>query len=830
MKIISELANSSIKNNKKDTFATRVSILLAVILLGTIVFILSDLRQSQIKYLKNTVGDYEVSLSEIDKQTYDILEKNKDIEKVHYDKIISTDIGLIIYEKSKYFLENIDTHLIDGRNPKNSREIVVTKQFLNKNRNYKIASNIKINEKNYKIVGVYEDFSFSFEDPVAFSYFDDSKGLDFKKGESYFAYIWYKNPRDTYTNTRKILKELNINEKKALDKGQLFYNASFLESKMIFPKGIIPPKRVVNSFIESFGLFFILILLFAVMIYGSFNVYNNRDIKELALLKSSGMTEKQTKKLVKLKAFKISIFPILVGTLLSYLNAIFLTYLMYINNRISYKNMSKILSDNLEMSGFKFYTPDIKSIFIILFFSLLMVYISAIVPARKSSKINIVEGLNGLDPKNKKQGKSKIKGSIEKTLAKDYFKTYKNTYKVISIAILLSAIAMNVLLVSVSYRNMNAKYNKFDDPYNFEAYLFSDSRLNKNMVDDLKNINFVDEIHIFEEKDFKFYKSDNKNFLSNKFENDLENKSQSEDYFVRILALSKEDFNKIKKENNLTEESNFLLLNKTPKNNFTPYKFRKYIPLTDSKNNTINLRYYDGGKIININNLSNIKKFPYDLEEHLGLGIYIITNENSFDEFIKKYGNDPANPANKFIVKIKAKKNLKDVSEDAIKIITSYFQKSDYSIFSDITRKAIDSEQSRNENLLSFGIQIIFLIIALSNAYNSFHGNLRARKKEFNLLSTAGMTDLQIRKMINNELKFLITRILAIYAFVFALSVFARAKRSPYEVNFAIREILININYLPLLFIFIVTIIGLLLAQKSGMRELSRDNIIDNLK
>lgn len=60
----------------------------------------------------------------------------------------------------------------------------------------------------------------------------------------------------------------------------------------------------------------------------------------------------------------------------------------------------------------------------------------------------------------------------------------------------------------------------------------------------------------------------------------------------------------------MTEENNFLLLNKTPKNNFTPYKFRKYIPLTDSKNNTINLRYYDGGKIININDLSNIKKIP----------------------------------------------------------------------------------------------------------------------------------------------------------------------------------------------------------------------------
>lgn len=160
MKIINELANSSIKNNKKDTFATRVSILLAVILLGTIVFILSDLRQSQIKYLKNTVGDYEVSLSEIDKQSYDLLEKNKDIEKVHYDKIISTDIGLIIYEKSKYFLENIDTHLIDGRNPKNSREIVVTKQFLNKTEIIKLLQTLKLMRKIIKLLVFTKIFPF----------------------------------------------------------------------------------------------------------------------------------------------------------------------------------------------------------------------------------------------------------------------------------------------------------------------------------------------------------------------------------------------------------------------------------------------------------------------------------------------------------------------------------------------------------------------------------------------------------------------------------------------------------------------------------------------
>ncbi len=42
-------------------------------------------------------------------------------------------------------------------------------------------------------------------------------------------------------------------------------------------------------------------MLFAMMIYNAFNVWNNREIKEIALLKSAGMTEKQVKKMIKKK-------------------------------------------------------------------------------------------------------------------------------------------------------------------------------------------------------------------------------------------------------------------------------------------------------------------------------------------------------------------------------------------------------------------------------------------------------------------------------------------------------------------------------------------------
>ena len=57
MKIINDLANGAVKNNKKDTLAIKISILLAVILLGTVIFLFSSLRTDKYEYVKKTFGD-----------------------------------------------------------------------------------------------------------------------------------------------------------------------------------------------------------------------------------------------------------------------------------------------------------------------------------------------------------------------------------------------------------------------------------------------------------------------------------------------------------------------------------------------------------------------------------------------------------------------------------------------------------------------------------------------------------------------------------------------------------------------------------------------------
>lgn len=386
MKIINDLADGAVKNNKKDSFAIKISILLAVILLGTVIFVFDSMNTEQYEYVKKAIGDYHVDIAEIDESFYDKLKNDTDIEKVSFNKIINTDLNAVIYENGDY--ESLLGYEIkNGRKPENSNELLVPERFLIKNKEYDLGSEIIENKKTYTIVGVYDDYGYSFEDTMLIGLADSNKkDYLFDNNAGIEAWIWYKSIRDTYTKTRKILSEMNIDEKQALDIGRVFYNKHILEHSMVYPKGIIPPKSVVNLAIEKYGIAFFLTVLFAFIIYGAFNVWNTRDLKEIALLKSTGMTDKQVKKMIRKKAFKLSTLPIALGTILSLASANLLLYLMWLNNSISYKNMSEIVGESLISPDFHFVCPNPISIIIILLLSLLMVYLSVTIPARKECK------------------------------------------------------------------------------------------------------------------------------------------------------------------------------------------------------------------------------------------------------------------------------------------------------------------------------------------------------------------------------------------------------------------------------------------------------------
>ena len=824
MKIINDLADGAVKNNKKDSFAIKISILLAVMLLGTVIFIFNLLSTDQYNYVKKNVGDYHVSISEIDEKLYDKLINDEDIEKISFNKIIETDLNATIYE----FGDStglIGFDIKEGRKPNNSNEILVPEKFLIKSKEYDLGSEITVRDKTYKVVGVYDDYSKSFEDSmlIGLTESDDKKGL-FEKNDEIVAQIWYKNIRDTYTKTREVLSEMNIDENHALDIGRVFYNKDILEYKMVYPRGIIPPKSVVNLAIEKYGAGFFLCLLFAFIIYGSFNVWNNRDLKEIALLKSTGMTDKQVKKMIRKKAFKLSTLPIALGTILSLAFANLLLYLMWLNNSISYKNMSEILGESLKSPDFYFVYPNPISIIMIILLSILTVYLSAIIPARKSAKIKIIEGLNGITEKNIKLGKSKINGPIEKTLAKDYYRSYRSTYRIIVISMALSAFVLTAVLVSQSHRTLNKKYNSYKSPYNFNSSIYTDKNLDKNLLANLEKVDGIKEFHLYQRNDTKFYVDDNKDLISKDLKNSLDSgKIAKDSLYASLYALTDEDFEKILKENNIPNAS-YLLLNKISKDNKTPYAFNEYIKISDKGFGDITLKYNADGKSMPVKIDSSIDEMPYDLEAYNDNRISIFTSESTMKKFIDEYGIDEGDPVYYYFVKIKADNNKEKVFEDAEKVISTYVPKSDHGTSTEIIRSAMDKEQIRNERLLNLAIQIILITIALSNAYNSFKGNLRARSNDFKLLSTAGMTEKQMEKMVFGEGKILFKNIFLAYIFMFIMGIVLRAYRSNYELEFAIKGLIANMNYIPLIVVFLFMIAGVLFAIKSGFKTINENS------
>ena len=824
MKIINDLADGAVKNNKKDSFSIKISILLAVMLLGTVIFILNSLKTDKYEYVKKTFGDYHVNISGIDQGFYDKLKNDKDIEKVSFNKVIKTDLNAVIYENGDP-ASLLHYDIKEGKKPEKANELLVPERFLIKNKEYDLGSEINVRDKTYKIVGTYDDFSYSFEETmfVGLSESDDKKVL-FEKNDGIEAQIWYKNIRDTYTKTRKILSEMNIDENHALDIGRVFYNKDILEYKMVYPKGIIPPKSVVNSALEQYGAAFFLCLLFAFIIYGAFNVWNNRDLKEIALLKSTGMTDKQVKQLIRKKAFKLSTLPIALGTILSLASANLLLYLMWLNNTKSYQNISNILGQSVKSMDFHFIFPSPISILIIVLLSLIMVYFSALVPAKKSAKIKIIEGLNGITEKNIKLGKSKINGPIEKTLAKDYYRSYRSTYRIIVISMALSAFVLTTVLVSQSYRALNEKYNSYKSPYNFNSSIYTDKNLDENLLADLEKVDGIKELHLYQRNVTKFYVDDNKDLISKDLKDSLASgKIENDRLYASLYALTDEDFEKISKENNIPNAS-YLLLNKIRKDNRTPYAFSEYIKISDKNTGKVTLKYNAQGKPINIKIDASIDEMPYDLEAYDNNEIPIYTSTSNMKKFIDEYGIDKSDPVYYYFVKIKAEKNKEKVFEDAEKVISNYVPKSDHGTATEILREATSKEQTRNERLLNLAIQIILITIALSNAYNSFKGNLRARANDFKLLSTTGMTEKQMEKMVFGEGKILFKNIFLAYVFMFIIGIVLRAYRSNYELAFAIKGLITNMNYVPLIVVFVFMITGVLVAIKSGFKTINENS------
>ncbi len=80
MNIIQELSKNSVNEDKRSTMAIRLSILIAVTMIGTLLFLFSEIDLEQWTYEKEHIGDYDVVLFHFDKSIWEHLINDPDIK------------------------------------------------------------------------------------------------------------------------------------------------------------------------------------------------------------------------------------------------------------------------------------------------------------------------------------------------------------------------------------------------------------------------------------------------------------------------------------------------------------------------------------------------------------------------------------------------------------------------------------------------------------------------------------------------------------------------------------------------------------------------------
>jgi putative ABC transport system permease protein len=836
MMIISELAKSSVKNRGLSS-AVFYSVLVAVIILGTLLFIYSDLELSQQNYHKKMFGDYHAVLYDINEEEYRQLRENASIKMLEPTKVVRIKDAPFQRTDADLYLQNptlfdscsgfIESQLLDGSLPKHADEILVSDVFIAENPANSLGRKVKLGNKEYRICGIYRAQLLSFDKVYLFyGQITEEDKENLFQGDAVYVTIWFKNERDTYTLMRRILSDLGRkSEDELLKEGLLSYNTEYLEGKLIFKSGLIPSRNFIERWSMRVGLLVCMLALFAVMIYNSFNVWSNHELRQIALLKSTGMTPGQVRRLVIEKALRLSLRPILLGMVLAYLCTNLLFYLMWLN--------SIKIPQTAHTKQFKLVMPN-PAVYIILFaLALLCVLLAAFKPARQSSRLSIIESLKGIHAfrGRVRQHIGRNDPNTVRGLAKDNSVSYSHTFRGLSLAMALAALIFSTVLILQSQRNLEDKYNTPDSPYSLTSTFYTIQKAPDSLSTELKTIPEVKAVHVFTSYDFQYLQLENQEFISEQLMESIKESGRDYNPTVTVYALEDADFEALLAEYRLngSGQNGFLLLDRTAKNPNKAYNYREYIPLSRSAADKITVLDSNDQKQYNLHITGRIDKFPYELNSMLPNQIALFTSRTNLEDFL--FSNSKIDEAHPLVYRVKIEADLDVLPQATEKVratINKYIPRSDSFTKNILTEQASREEQYRNELLLTIGTQILFMIIGFSNAYNSFHINLQARTRDFALLKSAGMTKEQLNNMLHYESWFIIRRVIIYYALMLIGGVCVVSANKKFM--FSPLQLALNINYPLLILFFLISIFGIWRAMESGIHKILEQSIITALR
>lgn len=879
MNILNKLTLKHLTMNKKRTIVTIIGILLSTALMVGIGTISSTFIGYMIEDAKIINGSHHVTLTNVESDKLKYIKHNTDIKEYS----IYSFVGYAPLEGSKnnykpylYILGADESFLktsklIEGRLPKNDNELLISKHILTNGKvKLKIGDKITLNvgnryiddeqldqynpyienevfkkeyEKEYTITGIMErrnDENYSAPGYTVLT-LEDMKN----SGVSNIR-ITYNRVKNVKQKTIKIAKNVGIySDDYELVNANIDYNDSLLSYY-----GESSYDSINDMFVSIVAIVLSLIMVgCAIVIYNSFAISVMERKKQFGLFSSIGATRKQLRKTVFYEAFIVSV----IGIPLGILSGIFGIWVVV-----------EIMNYLFPAIDPKFHLIIIPMYIILpIIYMILTIVISAILPARRASKISPIEAirLNDDIKVKKKQIKTnhivrKIFG-IEGELALKNMKRNKKKYRITILSLIVSIVLFLSFSAFLEYGFKSS--SSFYEVSNYDISItFNNNKLG---IDDYNNvISKLQEIDSIKEMSSGYYRS-----LA----------SDDNDYNMSIrkimieLDLSKDHYKYYgldeKNGRNVELGSGFLIL---PDDEYREYikelklDYRKYSgdELIIICTNTARYMDYNKGKI-----------YEYKLYDESKNKVDAIFRSYSYRSIVEeedKYLDNKVSIPITYVDKTPklTNGNLFVISQKMYKKVEELFPKVDYegtyyeTLVSQINLKVkdhskteedikkvlnitnnngngdfslynirADEEEERNSVLLIaillYGFISLVTLIGVTSVFNTINTSIALRRKEFAVLRSIGLTPKGFNRMIRYESLLYGLKALMIGIPISVVVMFLIKNAFNNVVSFKI-FIPIKPLIICVLGVFIITFITMMYATS----KIKRENILDAIR
>ena len=654
---------------------------------------------------------------------------------------LADDLVVINYQDEAINKMREYSRLIKGRFATREDEIVLSESLVKKNK-LKIGDKIELDlgkrflngeeigptsantgrekfeikgSKSFTLVGVYGDVY------NKYSKLNFALGLQ-DKMSTFRTFIKFHSFEEAYKNKDKMQNEINkiLGKDVHLEFSKSLINYYGLENELL--QNIMKKAVTILSVLGC-------IVLFVFFIKNIFWVWGLRKIRELSIYKSIGSTNGQIYLLLLKEGLVTTAIPILLGHIAGFI-------FMY---RL-YKNITEGVGVSA-FEGVKF-NPLLSLAIILVSFIIVALAIKS--PAKKISKINIIDGIRGnIDFSKSKKKRSK---DFWKELKLNNLASIKSQRYISAIGIIIISVFIITIGISTYYRD----FSHYDDGYNFSVDYFSEKnqvpKILKEIVDKIpKEKSYISkDKYVQVENTNEFSKEAKAAGLEDEAKKNIKKyKAEGMDGF--IIALDEKDLKELG-----GKKGEFVLYNTIQEDSSIPIAKAKRISYFENPQ-TLDINFEnDYKKTIKISKtITDLGKYksrtmPFDVKVYTDFDTYFKLMEESGDEKYTEYA---------YTLNMKVKdSDTKDVKEYVEAMIGEQISPDDrFNI--KIGEEIAKNEYKEVKSFIKFviGIASLIFVLNITNGYSSINLSLMSRKKEIGSLYSCGMDVDELKSIYQRE-------------------------------------------------------------------------------